>query len=154
MAIVNRTLDATEQRKILSQEYAATQLTNGITNLVGIVPWPCTIDAAAVALYGVSGAPTAALFVGRFIAGTGYTAFAVATGSSNTPADYGVSGFGANYATGMLLAASGSTLRNLLANDVLLYVTGGGTGAAAVIGTVSVVLRPLQDIKYNFGSAV
>lgn len=145
MAVVNRTLDASEQRKVISNTITSTSfLINGVTNMIGLVPFNGVIDTGMLAVEGVSGSPAYSLKVARFIAGTGFTVIVV--GSSNLPVAIGTSG-----PIGLSLPASGSTLNNVLANDVLLLHALGGTGAAAEKLTVSVVVRPVQDIKTHFG---
>ena len=150
MAVVNRTLDASEQRKIISNSIASTSfLISGVTNHIGLVPWPGVIEAGQIAVEGVSGSPAYTLKVARFIAGTGFTVIVV--GSSNAPVTFGTSG---GMASGLSLPAAGSTLLNVLANDLLILQTLGGTGAAAEKLSVSVVIRPIQDIKTHFGLSV
>jgi len=64
---------------------------------------------------------------------------------SNVPSAFGTSG-----AFQMVLPASGSTLLQLQANDVLMYQS--GVANTAVTGlSIGVVLRPIQDIKLQFG---
>lgn len=151
MPIVNRTLDASEQRKVYQVHFpkvggaSFTNVATGTTCVVAVVPGPCTLDALQVVAYGISGTPTYQLNVDRFIAGAGFTTIILATGSSNTPAAFGTSGVSA-----AVIAASGSTLRNLLANDVLI-MTSGGANAAANSVSAAVVLKPIQDIKLQFG---
>jgi hypothetical protein len=153
MAIVNRSKDASEQRVVFSQNYAATA--TSVTLSIGIVPYPCTLDEAQVVGWGLSGAPSYALAVNRFIAGTGFTTIVLGTGTSNIIAEFGTSGagsFGTSLfgSSGMVLAAAGSTLLNLVAND-LLTVTSGVANTAVKALSVEVVLRPTQDIKNHFG---
>lgn len=159
MAIVNRTLDPTEQRKNFSWSAtgagASAPLTSGMTSIVCVVPWPSTLVEGQIAAVGVSGAPTYQLAVNRFIAAAGFTTWIVATGTSNTPANFGTSGAGAFGtsmfgSSGIVLAASGSSLLNLQANDVIT-VTTGGSGAAANALSIGLVLQPIQDIKKSFG---
>jgi hypothetical protein len=151
MAIVNRTQDASEQRKVFEVVFpkvAGASFNNigtGVTCIVGLVPYACTLDAFQAAAFGISGAPTVQLNVDRFIAGAGFTTIILATGTSNVVPAFGTSGVGA-----AVLAASGSTLRNLIANDVLVLTTGGANAAANAI-VAGVVLKPLQDIKTQFG---
>lgn len=154
MSIVNRTKDASEQRLVLNVSQQATA--TGVTIQLGIVPFPCTIDEAQIAVWGISGAPTYALAVNRFIAGTGFTTWVLSTAATTTPADFGVSGpgtFGASLfgSSGLVLTnASGSTLNNLLANDVLTVTSGAANTAVKAI-SVGVVLRPIQDVVTRFG---
>jgi hypothetical protein len=154
MGIVNRTKDTTEKRVAIP--YVAGAVATGVTLQVALVPWSSTIDEAQVAMFGISGAPTYQLSVTRFIAGTGLTTWILATGTTNTPADFGVSGpgtFGASLfgSSGMVLTnAAGSTLNLLLANDVLTVVSGGSNSAAKAL-LLTVVLQPIQDVKTHFG---
>lgn len=170
MAVLNRTLDVSEQRKVfeLTVNTFATgtslyAVPTGATYLIGVVPWASTLDVAQLAAYGLSGAPTYQINVDRFITGTGFTTIILATGTSNLAVAFGTSGIGTVGSSlvgvsGMILAGfgssiagqSGSTLLNLLANDVLLLRTGGTTAAANSVA-VTVVLKPLQDAKTNFG---
>jgi len=144
MAIVNRTLDASEQRKVfqLSQGPVAT----GASGIVCEVPYPCVLEAGEIAAFGLSGAPTYALVLNRFIAGAGFTAITIAVGTSNVPSAFGTSG-----SFSMVLPASGSTLLNLLENDVLMYQTGVANTAVTAVA-ISLVLKPIQDIKTQFGA--
>lgn len=152
MAVVNRTLDATEKRKVgvLQWSNGVTLVGTGVTRVIGIVPWPCTLDAGQIAAFGLSGAPSYELAVNRFIPGSGATAFTIAVGTSNVPPAFGTSGVGIS---AMILPASGSTLLNLLPNDVLYFVSGVANTAATYLA-ISLVLNPTQDIKYHFGLGV
>lgn len=162
MAIVNRTLDATEQRKAFQFSVSSAgnsgPLITGATSIVGIVPWPCTFIDAQIAAFGTSGSPTYALALNRFIAGTGFTTWLLATGTSNTPAAFGTSGpgsFGTSLfgSLGMVTVGSstqGSTLQSLQANDVLTVTTGGANSAALALA-IGYVLQPTVDIKTNYG---
>jgi hypothetical protein len=147
MPIVNRNLDVSLQRVVYQQEYTGANLVNGASGTLVFVPYPCNLDAAAIALYGISGSPQFQLSVNRWngtsgVAGT----FIVAVGSSNTPNAYGVSG-----GFTMIIPAIGSTLTQLQTNDVLLYAQTGGTSAGAGNAIISIVLRPLQDNKTHHG---
>ena len=147
MGIVNRSLDASEQEKVF--QVTAGAVATGVSGIICTVPWPCTVVEGQIAAFGLSGAPAYALVVNRFIAGTGFTAITIAVGTSNTPPAFGTSGVGIS---GMVLPAAGSTLLNLLANDVLLYQS--SVSNTAVTGlNISVVLKPIQDLKANFGFA-
>jgi hypothetical protein len=143
MAIVNRSLDASEQRKVI--QVVAGAVATGVSGIIGVVPWPCTLDAGEIAAFGLSGAPNYGLILNRFVVGAGVTAITIAVGTSNIPLAYGTSG-----GWSMVLPASGSTLLSLQANDVLMFQS--GVANTAVTGlAVSVVLKPIQDIKINHG---
>lgn len=159
MAVVNRTLDISEQRKNFtwsaSNGGASGALGTGCTSIVCIVPWPSTLVEGQIAAIGLSGAPSYELAVNRFIAGSGITTWIVAKGTSNTPAAYGTSGAGAFGtslfgSSGIVLVASGSTLLNLQANDVISVTTGVANAAANAV-SIGLVLAPIQDIKVSFG---
>lgn len=144
MAIVNRTLDPSEQKKVFS--VAAGAVATGVSGIVAVVPYPSTLTAGSIAAFGLSGAPNYALVVNRFVVGAGVTAITVAVGTSNIPLAYGTSGSWA-----MVLPAAGSTLLQLQANDVLMYQS--GVANTAVTGlNIGIVLQPIQDVKVQFGS--
>ncbi len=142
MAIVNRTLDSSEQRKDIVMSYGA--IATGVTSVIAIVPWPCVLEKAQFAAFGVSGSPTATIVVQRFITGTGFTAISL-SGANALPA-FGTSGV---IAVGASLLATGSTLLQLQANDVLSLLSGGANSAVTNLG-IGVVLRPIQDIRQHF----
>lgn len=153
MAIVNRTLDPSEQKKVFEIVGAATG--TGVTLNLGIVPYQANLIGGQVAAWGVSGSPTFQLQVQRFIAGTGYTSITVATGTSNIVAEFGTSGpgsFGTSLfgSSGLVCASVGSTLMQLQAND-LLVVQSGGSNSAVKGFALAVVIQPTVDVKYNFG---
>lgn len=144
MAIVNRTLDASEQRKTLQVKLVAAELVNGFSGIICIAPYPATLDAGSIALYGISGAPQFQLSVNR--TGGAGGSFICAVGTSNIPLAMGTSG-----AWQVVLPAAGSTLLNIGAGDTILYAQPGGSGAAAVNAVISLVLKPIQDIKTQHG---
>ena len=153
MGIINRTKDVTEQR--LTYSYVQGALATGVTVALGVIANAGAIQAAQIAAVGVSGAPTFQLAVQRFITGTGYTSITFATGTSNTPADFGTSGagsFGSSLfgVSGMIIAALGSTLNLVQPNDVLMLVTGGANSAVKNLA-LTVVIQPTQDLKTFFG---
>lgn len=150
MSVLNRTLDVSEQRKVFEINLTSAFLTNGITSVIGVVPYASTLDSAQIAVTGTSGAPSYQINVDRFIPGTGFTTIILATGTSNTPPAFGTSGVGIS---GMILATAGSTLLNLLPNDMLMLLAAGGVGAAAKAAAMAVVLLPIQDSKTHFGFA-
>jgi hypothetical protein len=145
MAITNRMLDVTEQRKVFELAIGtAANLVNGFSAPICTVPWPCLLDGGNLVAYGLSGSPQFQISVNRWNGSVAAT-FVVATGTSNVPAAYGTSG-----SASLVIAASGSTLLQLQANDVLLYAQTGGASAAATSAVISVILRPLQDVKVNY----
>ena len=142
MAVTNRTLDASEQRKTIEASYLLTA--TGVTVLAAQIPYASTLEAVKVAAQGLSGSPTYDLRVWRFIVGTGVTT--IAGGATTlTGVAMGTSG-----AQSMVLAASGNTLLNLLANDVITLTSGGANTAVTALN-VAVVIKAVQDIKTSFG---
>jgi hypothetical protein len=153
MGILNRTLDTTEQRKVFEANYSA--VATGVTLNLGIVPFAGTIEEAQIAAWGLSGAPTYAFAINRFITGTGFTTIIFGVGTSNLTAEFGTSGAGAFGAStfgssGVLMASYGSTLLNVLPND-LLTVTTGAANTASKFLSLGIVLKPIQDVKTHFG---
>lgn len=144
MAIVNRALDPTEQRKVFQQKLVAAELVNGFSGILCVAPYAATLDAGAIALYGLSGAPQFQISVNR-TGGAGGT-YVLAVGTSNIPLAFGTSGVWQ-----MVLPASGSTLLNINAGDTIMYAQNGGASAAAVQAMVSIVLKPISDIKTQHG---
>lgn len=141
MAINNRTLDPSLQRQVFQSSYGV--VATGVTLSALVVPYASTLDAVRVTANGLSGSPTIDLRVWRFIVGTGVTT--IAGGATTLTAQaLGTSGI-----QSMVLASSGSSLLNLLANDVITLTTGGANTAASY--TVSVVIKNTQDIRTSFG---
>lgn len=146
MAVINRTLDNSQQRFVVSTKVGATA--TGVTGIIAQIETPCVLDAAQMAAFGLSGAPSVQLVINRFIVGTGFTAISV--GSANIVPAFGTSGV---MVAGASLPAAGSTLLNLVPNDVIMFQT--GVANTAVTGlAVNLVLRPIQDVKKYFGGLV
>lgn len=137
MAIVNRTLDPSQQQSELMSSYQLT--VTGATLQVAAIPYPAVLKAVKVAAIGLSGAPTLDLRIQRFIVGTGVTS--IAGGATTlTETAWGTSGV-----QSMVLAASGSSLLNLQANDVIALATGVANTASSQ-SVVAVVIQATQDI--------
>jgi len=147
MAVINRTKDVTEQRQVFRIRDGA--VATGVTGIVAQIPFPCVLESGQIAAFGLSGAPNYALVLNRFIAGAGATAITIATGTSNVPSAFGTSGVAGTGTSGIVMPW-GSTLLNLLPNDVIMYQS--GVANTAVTGlAISLVVRPTQDIKVHFG---
>lgn len=137
MAIVNRTLDPSQQQSEYTATYPLTA--TGVTLQIAAIPYPATLKAVAVSAIGLSGAPTFDLRVQRFIVGTGVTS--IAGGATTlTATAWGTSGV-----QSMVLAASGNSLLSLQSKDVLALAVGGSNTAAANI-VAAVVIQATQDI--------
>lgn len=138
MGIINRTLDASEQKEAV--QVTVLNPVNASEVILAPAERAQTITDVKVSLLGISGAPTVFLRGLRFIAGTGGSSFAI--GSS-----FAVTAFGTSGALSYSLPASGSTLLNLQKGDCIALVFGGGTGAACTTATVEIVKQNIQDIK-------
>lgn len=137
MGIINRTLDTSEQYQ---EAQAIVNNTVTATNyLVYRAPRPQLITTARAVAHGMSGAPTATLYVERFVVGTGAVTFAV--GGALTHAAFGTSG-----AQTFSLPASGSSLLNLQAGDCVRVLTG-AANTALVDLMVELVVKNVADIK-------
>ena len=138
MGIINRTMDASEQKESL--KVVATNPVNGQDIPVAIIERACTVTDAKVSLLGISGAPTVLLKALRFVAGTGGSSFVLGT-------TFAITAFGTSGYISYSLVSSGSTQLNLQKGDLLVAVQGGGTGAASTTTIVDVVVQNVQDIK-------
>lgn len=138
MGIINRTLDASEQKESFKANHQT--VVNTAEKPLCIIERPCTLQQFASVAAGISGAPTALLRVNRF----GSTSYLV--GLTMLVPALGVSG----PMLAASLPASGSTTLNLQKNDVITVLYGGGTGAASDNIAVEVVVQNIQDIKSWF----
>lgn len=143
MAIVNRDLDSSEQRKTLQCEFGVTG--TGLTLLCVQIPVAAELQAVRAAAVGLSGAPTIAFTIGRFIAGTGFTSL---TGGATLLT---LTAFGTSGIQTMAVNASGSSLTALQAGDVLQLTTA-GTNAAVAALSVAFVIKELVDIKNQYNA--
>lgn len=143
MAICNRDLDSSQQEIVLEQSLVA--VANGVTLPVCAIPTQSLLLGARVAGFGISGAPTGALTIKRFIVGAGTTSY-LGGFTTLTVQSVGTSGI-----QSVVIAAAGSTALNLQAGDVIMYTSGGGSGAALESVSVSVIIKAVQEIRQNFG---
>jgi hypothetical protein len=138
MAIINRSLDASEQKFVVSAHYINT--TTGISGIpVWRAPFPCQVIGVTATACGVSGSPTSLLKLERFNIGTGLSAVAIAGALTHTA-------FGTSGAQGFSLVATGSSLLQMAVGDQLTITTGGANSACQGL-LVEAVVQALQDIK-------
>lgn len=142
MAICNRDLDSSQQKYVLEASYGP--LATGATQPIAIVPSSSTIVGARVAAFGISGSPTVALTIQRFIVGSGSTSY-LGGFTTLTMQAAGTSGV-----QSVVIAAAGSTALNLQAGDVIMSTTGGANSAVTGVN-VTLVLQATQDIRTYFG---
>lgn len=143
MALVNRDKDVSEQRETLHSEYGL--VVTGVTLQGPIVPVACELQAIRSSAIGLSGAPTAAFTITRFNVGSGVTSI---TGGATTLTHTAV---GTSGVQSWSLAASGNSLIQLQAGDVLTLTSGAANAAVAGL-SVSYVLKVLTDIKNQYNA--
>lgn len=162
MAIVNRDLDPSQQKDVIywnSQgAYGATftqstigpgGLPVGVTViLTGPIPFPYVLQSVNALNMGASGSPALSWNIMRVVGGGGVTMVAVSI--SNMIIPNGASFMTAFGYSGTLyggysgLAATGSTLLQGLAGDLISCTTTGANTASTLL-TVSLVLKKVQD---------
>lgn len=142
MAIVNRSLDNSEQYKVISSNFGV--VATGVTLALAHIQSPCTLKAVQVAGFGASGSPIGIMTIQRFIVGAGLTVITLGT-------TFGARVFGTSGVldAGVSLPAVGSTLLNLLPNDVIC-ATVSGSNAALMTMTANFLVQPTQDIRTYF----
>lgn len=137
MALINRDKDPSEQKEVIRMTWPS-QVSTGASLLVGEIPCAGTIQSVRAIGMGVSGALQVLLRVARMAAG--YTTIPV--GISNLI----VSNLGTSGPLGYSgLAATGSTLLQVLADDSLVVELVGANTAATQL-TIDVVVKRTQDI--------
>lgn len=149
MGVTNRAKDASEQKDVFQWSYnraagsSLGPINTGATAWIAIMPYAGVIQSMRAAAAGLSGAMQIALGVQRFAAG----GTLIGAGISNlVVAEFGTSGI-MGYSG---LAATGSTLLLVQANDVLTITTSVANTAANAL-TVDVVVKKLQDIVSYHG---
>lgn len=142
MAVVNRSLDASEQRDTYVANFAATG--TAATFQVAMFPSAGVLEGIRMAGFGVSGSPLANVNILRFITGAGVTTIGgVATQLAFTAV--GTSGV-----QSMVLAAAGSSLLSIQAGDILTAtITGANSNLLGL--SVAAVVKNTQEIKTSFG---
>lgn len=142
MAIVNRDVDASQQKDIVNMNLGA--VATGVTKYLIPVAYPCTLQSARFAAQGVSNAMQVAINNVRFIVGSGATT--ISMGISNmilqNQSLSGIIGYSG-------LAAQGSSFLQLQTGDVISVVTSVSNGNATDLA-MQLVLKKVQDIvSYN-----
>ncbi len=140
MAIQNRDMAPPQACVEYHKTLGATA--TGVTTLVGLVPYQAQVVAAGIKIFGLSGAPVYSLNLLRTVA-AGLTS--IGLGATVTPPD------GATYVTGFSITL-GATVP-VQAGDIVM-INSGVANTAITGGQLTVVLKPLQDVKTFFGSQV
>lgn len=142
MPLINRDQDTGEQRIEVTESLSP--VATGVTSIIYVAPYACEVSTVRMAALGISGTPTSLLSIQRFIVGTGITNI---TGGFTTLTlqAYGTSGLQT-----VAQNASGNTLIQLAAGDLLQAVSGGANSSVADVD-VCVTIKCLQDIRNHFG---
>lgn len=143
MAIINRTLAASQQHEVLTSHLGP--VATAVTSIVYVAPYPTTLKQVKVAALGLSGAPTHKLTLNRFVVGSGATAIDIYA-TAAVPA-IGTSGLFTPS-----LPAAGSSLLSLQAGDYLTVISA-GANTALLDCTYELVLQAVQDIKSFYGTS-
>ena len=141
MAIVNRDLDASEQKYEVHQTLGL--VGTGKTLTLFVAPDACSIEGIRTTAVGLSGSPTLQFAITRFVVGAGASS-EIRGFTLLTPLAVGTSGVNS-----AVLASSGATVLTMAAGDYLAVATGAANTAATY--SVTVVVKALQDIKSHFG---
>lgn len=137
MAVINRTLDSSQQKYLENMHMNGT--VTGESDVVFHAPYPCSLVSAKAVAVGLSGAPTAALNINRFVVGAGDTLIPLA--AALTLVAVGTSGPQSFTVTSSALLQAGDRL----------VVTHAGSNAACRQLNVAAVVQVLQDIRsFNF----
>ena len=154
MAIVNRDLDASQQKT--SFVVNLTPVTTGVTYPIVNVPYAGVITNFSACAMGLSGSPIVNLEIHRMTSG-GFTQ--ITGGMTNlTLQALGTSGpqAGVLAAVGYTLIAGvivvqSSSLLTVNYNDVIVLKTSGANTAAVALSG-AVVIQSTQDVRSHFGS--
>lgn len=145
MAVINRDLDASQQKEVIDLNLGA--VATGVTKYLYVAPFPGTLQSARFAAQGVSNAMQVAFSKVVFIAGAGSTAIGMGISNmvlQNTSVS-GVIGYSG-------LAAQGSTLLNFNQGDVIQAVTSVASGNATDL-VLQLVIKKTQDYVQHNGVA-
>ena len=142
MGILNRTLDISEQKKVVN----ATVFVQGVTATatpIWYAPYPCVVHAAKIVGLGVSGTPVAHIKQERFVVGAGLTSIGIVgtLGASVPIKEWSLSGPQA--------CTLGITL--LEAGDMLSLDVAAQANTAVRNVNIEIVVQGLQDIKTYYG---
>lgn len=137
MPNINRTMDVSEQKDLQPALVAPT--VTGKDYVVHRAPRAQTITDAKAIVVGMSGAPTSTLKLQRFVVGAGLTTISISGALTHTA-------IGTSGAQTYSLPATGSSLLQLSAGDVVV-ATSGGANAAVEQLMVQLVVQNIQDVK-------
>lgn len=137
MAIINRTVDASQQKEDATVNLGA--VPTGLTRTVWIAPYPCRLETLKYAAVGLSGAPIHSLFKLRGITSEALGISGIVVQAVGTSGTQGFSG----------LAAVGSTLLDFAAGDALV-LSPSVANTNVVDMCIEIAVKKLQDVvSYN-----
>ena len=137
MGIINRTMDASEQKELVTKTITST--TTGKDYVLYRAPRSVILSDAKAVVVGMSGAPTSTLKLQRFVVGAGLTTISVSGALTHTA-------IGTSGVQTFSLPAAGSSLLAMQAGDFLVC-TSGASNAAVEQLMVDLVVYAVQDIK-------
>lgn len=136
MGIVNRSMDASEQKETISVALSPVA-TSGGTYLLAAVPYQCEVTNIAVSANGLSNTPSMEVEAYKFSGGV--------TINSDLSTAIALPATATSGIFALTLGTAGSTQVQLDAGEMLVARVTGANGAAAS-ATVNIVVRKLQDI--------
>lgn len=147
MAIQNRDCATAQQRDVLHlSAKSATFVVTGTSYTLGVVPYPCALQAVQVAAYGLSGAPGYMIQAHRWL-GTAATLIDLGLSAMLVAVAPGISGAAQGWSG---IRTLGSSLLLLQTGDVLKVTTSVANTAAAEL-CVALVVQKTQDIVSQLG---
>jgi hypothetical protein len=139
MAVINRDMDVSQQKDVVSVALKAT--VTGATYSLVTVPYPCKLVGAKQSVIGLSGAPNHSIWMLRWTA-SGTTS--IIQGASMATVAFGTSG-------GQSFNVAGGASYVLQEGDQLALLTA-GSNTASLDCNVTLVLQKLQDYVTYFGN--
>ena len=143
MAIPNRALDASEQKRAFCAAYGA--VATGVTLTPLVVPFNSTLNGIQISVAGLSGSPAYQFAINRFIVGTGVTTI-IAGFTLCTPLTWSTSGM-----VTVVSVAAGNSLLQLVSGDQIV-VSSSVANTAVTNLQVAICIQALQDIKTVYGN--
>lgn len=137
MGILNRTLDDSQKKELIEQNFTAAA--TGKDMIVHKAPCYQLITDAKATCVGMSGAPTSTLKLQRYVVGAGLTTISISGALTHTA-------IGTSGTQTYSLPAAGSSLLMLAPGDFLVATTG-GTNAGTEQTIVHLVVQNIPDIK-------
>lgn len=149
MAIVNRDLDVSQQKVIMSfrsPSTAAAPVVTGVSLMIAQVSSPGNLVGINVSALGISGAPQLAFSIQRMAPSQTFISIGI---SNMVLGNIGTSGGAVGYSG---IGPLGSTLLQLQARDVIFVSTAAANTSSDVL-LIDLVMKKTQDILAVYGSS-